>query len=67
MDATRHDAAPPREDAACTHRWMLADPVEGETQGTCRLSGSVRTFKTTGRTWSRGGPFQPRSPTLPPG
>lgn len=67
MDATPHDAVPPEEDAACIHHWVLANPVEGETQGTCRLCGVVRTFTNTRRKWSRGRPYQPRNPTPPPG
>ena len=67
MEPTPHDAAPPGEDAACIHRWVLANPVEGETQGTCRLCGVARTFRDTRRTWSRGRPLQPRSSKPPPG
>ncbi len=61
------DAAPPAADAACTHRWVLADTTKGDTQGTCRLCGVVRTFTDARRTWSRGRSFQPRSPKPPPG
>ena len=63
MESTPNDAdadadvAPPAEDAACPHRWVLADTTKGGTQGTCRLCGVVRTVTDARRKWSRGGPF----------
>ena len=67
LDNTADPAAAADADAACSHRWMLADTTKGQsTQGTCRLCGAVRTFTNARRTWSRDRLFQPRSPKPPP-
>lgn len=60
MEPPPDDGAPRAAAAACVHRWVLATTTAGETRGTCRLCGVVRTFTNARRTWARG-PRPPRS------